>query len=315
MSTLAKQLPEKLPPAVTEFAKQLPERLPPAVKAGSLKRDWLSTPLRKTAALSAGTAIALGGVVVGTAHAAQPFETERTSVVSELGRMLDGETGPATGNSTDSGTGSSAEGGESGSGEAPAGGEAGAGAAGAEASSEGGGAAEAKGGEPETTAAPESGETEAPAAEAAPAPTEEAAPEPVAEEPAPSVPLDDIWVTNEFGWRSNVNPLMPAGAAELHNGIDFGANTGTPVKSFAAGTVTYAEYHQYGGLRVVIDHGNGLETTYNHMNEILVDVGQQVDFNQQIGTVGTTGNSTGPHLHFEMLRDGEYIDPAPLLGL
>ncbi|WP_273544672.1 M23 family metallopeptidase [Arthrobacter jiangjiafuii] len=315
VSAFAKQLPEKLPPAVTELAKQLPEKLPPAVRAGSLKRDWLSTPLRKTAVLSAGTAVALGGVVVGTAHATEPFEIERTSVVSQLDELLYGKTDPGAGNAT----GSAASGGEAGAGEAGAGegqtgGDPGTGAAGAEASTEGGdAAADAEGGKHESAAAPETGEAQAPAEEAAPA--EEPAPEPVAEEPAPSVPLDDIWVTNEFGWRSNVNPLMPAGAAELHNGIDFGANTGTPVKSFAEGTVTYAEYHQYGGLRVVIDHGNGLETTYNHMNEILVDVGQHVDFNQQIGTVGTTGNSTGPHLHFEMLRDGEYIDPAPLLGL
>jgi murein DD-endopeptidase MepM/ murein hydrolase activator NlpD len=311
VSTFAKQLPEKLPPAVTEFAKQLPEKLPPAVKTGSLKRDWLSTPLRKTAAMSAGTALALGGVVVGTAHAAEPLEVERTSVVSQLDELLYGKTDPEAGNSS----GSSA-GGDDGASDGPAGGDPGTDAAGAEASGEGGdAAADAEGGEPESAPAPETGEAQAAPEEAAPAPAEEPAPEPVVEEPAPSVPLDNMWVTNEYGWRTNVNPLMPAGASEFHNGIDFGANTGTPVKSFAAGTVTYAEYHQYGGLRVIIDHGDGLQSTYSHLNEINVEVGQHVDFNQQIGTVGTTGNSTGPHLHYEMLRDGEYIDPAPLLGL
>nr|WP_231712786.1 M23 family metallopeptidase [Arthrobacter sp. zg-Y820] len=97
--------------------------------------------------------------------------------------------------------------------------------------------------------------------------------------------------------------------------MDFGATTGTPVKSVLPGTVTYAEYHQYGGLRIVVDHGDGTETTYNHLNEILVDVGQVVGAGEMIGTVGSTGNSTGPHLHFEMMRNGEYVDPAPLLGL
>ena len=332
VSSFAKQLPDKLPPAVSEIARKLPEKLPPAVKAASPKRDWFSTPLRKTGALGAGAALVLGGVVVGTAQAVEPIEAQRTSVASELDELLHGKSDPGTGTAA----GAEPDGGNHGAGGAEAGS--------ADASGEGDKAEEgADGGdtpadgeaakdgaskeaEPEAAAEQEPG-GEAPAEEPAPAAEEPAAeepapepapepePEPAPEEPAPSVPLDDMWVTNEYGWRSNVNPLMPAGAAEFHNGIDFGANTGTPVKSFDSGTVTYAEYHQYGGLRVIIDHGNGLQSTYSHLNEILVEVGQEVDFNQAIGTVGTTGNSTGPHLHFEMLRDGEYIDPAPLLGL
>ncbi|WP_341395144.1 M23 family metallopeptidase [Arthrobacter sp. G119Y2] len=140
-----------------------------------------------------------------------------------------------------------------------------------------------------------------------------APPEPVPEEVPASVPLDELRVTSPFGWREN--PLLAAGTLEFHTGIDFGAVTGTPVKAAAAGTVTYAEYHQYGGLRIVVDHGNGTETTYNHLNEIHVEVGQWVDFNTVIGAIGSTGNSTGPHLHFEVLANGEYQDPAVWLGI
>ncbi|GAA3293527.1 hypothetical protein GCM10017708_26630 [Arthrobacter citreus] len=138
-------------------------------------------------------------------------------------------------------------------------------------------------------------------------------PEPEPEPAPPSVPLDELRVTSPFGWREN--PLLANGALEFHNGIDFGAVTGTPVKAAAAGTVTYAEYHQYGGLRIVVDHGNGTETTYNHLSEIHVEVGQQVDLNTVIGAIGSTGNSTGPHLHFEVIINGEYQDPAVWLGI
>lgn len=272
-STVEKHLPEELPPAVSTFTKRLPEKLPPAVKAGVLNRDWLSTPLRKTGAISAGATLALGSVVVGTAQAAQPADVEHAVVVSELDPTLEGE---GEGNPDAQGA--------------------------------------VDGGEPPA----EGGEEAAPVEEAAPAeepPAEEPAPEPVVEETGPVVPVDDVRVTGPYGWRTNVNPLMPAGSSELHNGMDFGANTGTPVKSVLPGTVTYAEYHQYGGLRIVVDHGDGTETTYNHLNEILVDVGQVVGADEVIGTVGSTGNSTGPHLHFEMMRNGEYVDPAPLLGL
>ena len=141
----------------------------------------------------------------------------------------------------------------------------------------------------------------------------EPAPEPEPAPAQPSMPLDELRVTSPFGWREN--PLLASGALEFHNGIDFGAVTGTPVKSVAAGTVTYAEYHQYGGLRIVVDHGNGTETTYNHLSEIHVEVGQWVDVNTVIGAIGSTGNSTGPHLHFEVLINGEYQDPAVWLGI
>ena len=150
-----------------------------------------------------------------------------------------------------------------------------------------------------------------PAAEPAP---EEAAPV-AAEEPAPQgpvAPLDSLVLTSPFGYRDN--PLYP-GYPEFHTGTDFGAVTGTPVKASAPGTVVEAGWHTTGGggLRVVIDHGDGLQTTYNHLNSIDVGVGQAVEAGVVIAGVGSTGNSTGPHLHYEVLRNGEYTDPMAWL--
>ncbi|MCC9144635.1 MULTISPECIES: M23 family metallopeptidase [unclassified Arthrobacter] len=143
-----------------------------------------------------------------------------------------------------------------------------------------------------------------PAAEPAPDP----APEPAAEPQGPVPPVDDMAVTSPFGYRNN--PMAP-GALEFHTGTDFGAGTGTPVKAMLGGTVTEAGWHTTGGggLRVVVDHGDGLQTTYNHLNSIDVSVGQAVDAGVVVGGIGSTGNSTGPHLHFEVLRHGNYEDP------
>ena len=153
-----------------------------------------------------------------------------------------------------------------------------------------------------------------PAGASGTAPAEEPAPEP-AEEPAPQgpvAPLDGLVVTSPFGYRDN--PLYP-GYPEFHTGTDFGAVTGTPVRASAAGTVVEAGWHTTGGggLRVVIDHGDGLQTTYNHLNSIDVEVGQAVEAGTVIAGVGSTGNSTGPHLHYEVLRYGEYTDPMAWL--
>ena len=165
---------------------------------------------------------------------------------------------------------------------------------------------------PAQAAEPAAAPPAAPAAETAPA--EEAAPV-AAEEPAPQgpvAPLDSLVLTSPFGYRDN--PLSP-GYPEFHTGADFGAVTGTPVKASAAGTVVEAGWHTTGGggLRVVIDHGDGLQTTYNHLNSIDVGVGQAVEAGDVIAGVGSTGNSTGPHLHYEVLRHGEYTDPMAWL--
>ncbi|CEA09170.1 Murein DD-endopeptidase MepM [Arthrobacter saudimassiliensis] len=144
---------------------------------------------------------------------------------------------------------------------------------------------------------------EAPAAEPAPEPAAEA------DAPRPNVPLDTMEITSNFGWRNIFG-------SEFHTGTDFSAVTGTPVKAARAGTVVYAHWHYEGGggLRIVIDHGDGFTSTYNHLSAIDVSEGQWVDFNQHIGAVGSTGNSTGPHLHFEVLRDGDYVDPMAWLA-
>ncbi|MFQ4149789.1 M23 family metallopeptidase [Arthrobacter sp. LAPM80] len=142
---------------------------------------------------------------------------------------------------------------------------------------------------------------------------------PQAPEQAPAVqaaaglraPLAVLTVTSPFGYRTN--PLTGA-AAEMHTGIDFGAACGTAVFAAGAGTVTEAGWSQYGGgNRIVVDHGGGIQSTYNHLNSIAVSVGQTVGAGAQIAGVGTTGNSTGCHLHYEVMENGQTVNPAPYL--
>jgi murein DD-endopeptidase MepM/ murein hydrolase activator NlpD len=100
-----------------------------------------------------------------------------------------------------------------------------------------------------------------------------------------------------------------------HPGFDLAARVGTPVAAAATGTVVQAgPAGTYGNL-VTVRHGNGVETRYAHLSATTVKAGDHVDAGQQIGNVGTTGYSTGPHLHFEVRKDGQAIDPAPFLPL
>jgi murein DD-endopeptidase MepM/ murein hydrolase activator NlpD len=100
-----------------------------------------------------------------------------------------------------------------------------------------------------------------------------------------------------------------------HPGFDLAAPTGTTVDAAAAGTVTHAgPAGTYGNL-IVIKHADGVETRYAHLSATSVKEGQQVQAGQPIGAVGTTGYSTGPHLHFEVRKDGQPVDPAPLLPI
>ncbi len=116
-------------------------------------------------------------------------------------------------------------------------------------------------------------------------------------------------VGSGFGFRSD--PFT--GRAALHTGLDFSADPGTPILAAAGGVVTSTDPHpQYGNL-LEIDHGNGLTTRYAHTQKILVKVGDLVKRGQQVALVGTTGRSTGPHLHFEVLVDGSMQDPAKFL--
>lgn len=109
-----------------------------------------------------------------------------------------------------------------------------------------------------------------------------------------------------FGYR--LHPILKTW--KLHTGIDFGAPSGTSIYSTGKGTVVRVEFKNSGyGHSVVISHGYGYETLYGHMSEILVKPGQQVVKGQIIGRVGSTGTSTGPHCHYEVIKDGEKINP------
>ena len=122
--------------------------------------------------------------------------------------------------------------------------------------------------------------------------------------PAPSHP-----VTSTFGVR--VDPFL--GRAAMHSGVDFGVMTGTPVKATADGTVIDAGRNGGSGNMVEVDHGNGLSTRYAHLSRINVVSGQKVERGTVIGLSGSTGRSTGPHLHYEVRRKGDAVNPARFL--
>lgn len=105
------------------------------------------------------------------------------------------------------------------------------------------------------------------------------------------------------------------GTTHMHRGLDMKADTGTPVAAAASGTVVHAgPAGDYGNL-VTVRHANGFETRYAHLSGIGVKAGDPVTAGQPLGTVGSTGLSDAPHLHFEVRKDGEAIDPAQLLPL
>lgn len=115
------------------------------------------------------------------------------------------------------------------------------------------------------------------------------------------------------GYGLRTDPIH--GATVNHPGFDLAATTGTEVAAAAGGTVVHAgPAGTYGNL-VTVRHDNGFETRYAHLSEVDVKVGDVVQPGAQLGKVGTTGYSTGPHLHFEIRHDGQPIDPAPLLPL
>jgi murein DD-endopeptidase MepM/ murein hydrolase activator NlpD len=106
----------------------------------------------------------------------------------------------------------------------------------------------------------------------------------------------------------------PYWSGGVHTGLDFAGSSGTPIRAAASGTVISTGYEGAYGNRIVIDHGNGFRTTYNHLSGITVSVGQKVTAGDRIGSLGNTGNSTGPHLHFEVTKGGKFIDPEAWLG-
>lgn len=112
-------------------------------------------------------------------------------------------------------------------------------------------------------------------------------------------------VSSSFG--SRIHPIT--GRRTFHDGVDIAANHGTAVYAYSGGRVVEARYNGGYGYNIVIDHGNGLKTRYAHLSKMSVKVGQKVDTGQRIGSVGSTGTSTGPHLHFEVIRNGKLQNP------
>ncbi len=118
-------------------------------------------------------------------------------------------------------------------------------------------------------------------------------------------------VTSEYGWRGD--PF--SGGQSFHMGIDLGAGMGAPVLAAGDGRIILQEYHWSYGNYVVIDHGNGLSTVYAHMSAFTKPFGSVVKAGEQIGAIGTTGASTGPHLHFEVRVNGQHTQPRGYLGM
>jgi murein DD-endopeptidase MepM/ murein hydrolase activator NlpD len=117
-------------------------------------------------------------------------------------------------------------------------------------------------------------------------------------------------MTSGFGLRAH--PML--GGWRAHSGVDLAAASGSPIVATSDGTVGKANWNGGYGLFVSLEHGGGIETRYGHMSRLNVAAGQQVKKGQVIGYVGSTGRSTGPHLHYEVRRNGQAVNPAGLLG-
>jgi murein DD-endopeptidase MepM/ murein hydrolase activator NlpD len=114
-------------------------------------------------------------------------------------------------------------------------------------------------------------------------------------------------VTDEYGPR--INPVT--GVAGFHTGVDLGDPYGAPVAASKSGVVVYSGWISGYGETIILDHGDGVQTLYGHNSELLVDVGETVYRGQTIAYVGSTGMSTGPHIHWEIRINGQHIDPMP----
>ncbi|WP_298704216.1 murein hydrolase activator EnvC [uncultured Veillonella sp.] len=123
-----------------------------------------------------------------------------------------------------------------------------------------------------------------------------------------SWPVNGV-ITSDFGWRTH--PIF--GRQILHSGMDIGVDEGTPVHSADGGVVVYSGWMDGYGYAVVVDHGNGMSTLYGHNSDLAVSEGQTVSKGAVIAYAGSTGNSTGPHVHFEVRINGDPVDPAGYL--
>ena len=120
------------------------------------------------------------------------------------------------------------------------------------------------------------------------------------------VPCSYVALTSPFGYRWH--PIY--GDYRFHYGVDLAGPTGTPIKATRSGVVTAASYNSSGGYYVTLDHQDGYKSQYLHMTHYIVSPGQYVSAGQVIGYMGSTGGSTGPHLHFSIIYNGNYVNPA-----
>ncbi len=122
-------------------------------------------------------------------------------------------------------------------------------------------------------------------------------------------PVAHGWISSGYGWRTD--PFT--GERSFHPGIDFAGERGSPVRAIASGVVTWAGPHFGYGRLVIINDGNGYSTWYGHSEKVLVHVGEIVRRGEEIALLGTTGRSTGPHVHLEVHHDGKVINPVPFV--
>ena len=124
-------------------------------------------------------------------------------------------------------------------------------------------------------------------------------------------PCNYIAFTSPFGWRKH--PIY--GDYRFHYGVDLAGSTGTPIVATRSGVVTNASYNSSGGYNVTIDHQDGYKSQYLHMTHYIVSSGQYVAAGQVIGYMGSTGASTGPHLHFSIIYNGNHVNPADYINI
>lgn len=125
------------------------------------------------------------------------------------------------------------------------------------------------------------------------------------------IPVDDYCISSDFGYRCD--PITNENS--VHTGLDLAASGGSPIKAAYSGKVIKAEYSQGYGNYILISHGQGTETLYAHCSTLKAEVGDTVGKGDTIALVGSTGNSTGNHLHFEVRKNGVRLDPVYALGL
>ena len=119
------------------------------------------------------------------------------------------------------------------------------------------------------------------------------------------------WTSSLFGWRTD--PI--SGRKDFHEGIDLAGRSGSNVSSVAAGIVTWSGRHSGYGNMIEINHGNGYVTRYAHNKKNLVVVGEKVEKGQIIAVMGSTGRSTGPHVHFEVVHNGRHVNPRKFVSI